>query len=161
MLLSNGFARHSSIGGATAALLSALRVVSTMRNNYTGKKYGPNDEYASRQEMRVSLKYPQITFQPPVRIYYTVDHYYLPDWRLGVDSITNLSVYVEGKERFEHEMELKYTSIVDSNPRMMLLILTPNILTRVKDRLNAHPRIEVILSIDEIPHHWLERTGNA
>ena len=132
-----------------------------MRNNYTGKRFGKDGEFASRQEMRVSIKYPQIAYQPPVRIYYVVDHYYLPDWKLGIDSDSGLSVYVEGKERFEKEMELKYTSIVDSNPLMMLLILTPNILNVVKNRLNAHPRIEVILSVDEIPVHWLRRTGNA
>ena len=70
-------------------------------------------------------------------------------------------VYVEGKERFEKEMEIKYISIVDSNPRMMLLIITPNILSVVMSRLNAHPRIEVVLSVDEIPVHWMERTGNG
>lgn len=132
-----------------------------MRNQYTGKRYGENGEYASRQEMKVSRRYPQIIYQPPVRIFYTVDHFYLPDWKLGKDSETGLSVYVEGKERFEREMELKYTSIVDSNPNMMLLILTPNIINVVMARLNAHPRIEVVLSVDEIPVHWMERTGNA
>jgi hypothetical protein len=111
--------------------------------------------------MKVSLKYPQLVYQPPVKIYYTQDYFYLPDWRLGVDSVTGLSVYIEGKERFTGEMEAKYTAIVDSNDRMMLLVLTPNILSRVRDRLDSHPRIEVILSVDEIPTHWLERTGNA
>ena len=110
--------------------------------------------------MKVSLKYPQITYQPLVKLSYTTDHVYHPDWRLGVDSVTGLSVYVEGKELFDKDMESKYTAIVDCNTRMMLLIITPNILRVVMDRLNAHPRIEVVLSVDTIPHHWLERTGN-
>jgi hypothetical protein len=132
-----------------------------MQNNYTGKRYGEDGRYASKQEMKVSLKYPQLVYQPPVKIYYSMDSFYLPDWRLGTDSVTGLSVYIEGKERFTGEMEAKYQAIVDSNDRMMLLILTPNILSRVRERLDSHPRIEVILSVDEIPTHWLERTGNA
>ena len=131
------------------------------RNSYTGKRYGEDGRYASRQEMRVSLKYPQIVYQPPVKIYYSMDFHYLPDWRLGIDSVTGLSVYIEGKERFTGDMEAKYQAVVDSNDRLMLLILTPNILSSVKARLDSHPRIEVILSVDEIPTHWLERTGNA
>ena len=131
-----------------------------VRRNYTGKRFGPDGEYASRQEMKVSLKYPQITYQPLVKLSYTTDHVYHPDWRLGVDSVTGLSVYVEGKELFDKDMESKYTAIVDCNTRMMLLIITPTILQVVMDRLNAHPRIEVVLSVDTIPHHWLERTGN-
>lgn len=132
-----------------------------MQNNYTGKRYGEDGRYASRQEMRVSLKYPQLVYQPLVKIYYSQDYFYLPDWRLGIDSVTGLSVYVEGKERFVASMEAKYTAIVDSNDRMFLIILTPNILSAVRARLDSHPRIEVILSVDEIPTHWLERTGNA
>lgn len=132
-----------------------------MRNHYTGKRHGPNGEFASRQEMKLSNKYPQIEYQPLGRLAYTMDYVYLPDWRLGKDSKTGLIVYVEGKERFDKSMESKYTAIVDCNTLMFLLIITPNILQVVMDRLNAHPRIEVILSVDTIPQHWLERTNNV
>jgi hypothetical protein len=126
------------------------------RPQYTGKRWGRDGKYASKQEMRIGEAYPTLQYQPPTRIHYTQSYVYLPDWRLGVDPDTGLAVYLEAKEIFTLDMESKYVAVVDSNPRMFLVIITPNILTRVLDRLNAHPRIEVVVSHYEIPEKWLK-----
>lgn len=131
-----------------------------MRDNrrYTGKRYGEGGMYASKQEMQLSQAYPHLQYQPDIKIHYTMDLTYLPDWRLGVDKETGLAVYIEGKEVFTQDMCAKYEAIVDSNARMFLLIVTPTIRTLDLKRLNAHPRIEVVVSHYTLPVEWLERT---
>lgn len=128
---------------------------------YTGKRWGDKGQYASKQEMQVSNRYPHLQFQPDIKIHYHVESFYLPDWRLGVDSETGLPVYVEGKEVFTTDMCYKYEAICDCNPGMFLLILTPRILYRDLRRMNAHPRIEVVVSHNEIPTYWFERTAHT
>jgi hypothetical protein len=131
----------------------------TSNRKYTGQRFGEGGRYASRQEMQVSKRYPHLQYQPKIQIAYTQDFVYLPDWRLGRDKVTGLFVYIEGKELFDTDMCAKYEAIVNCNPALLLLILTPNIYVKDRDRLNAHPRIEVIVSRYIIPEEWLERTN--
>ena len=130
----------------------------SQKRRYTGKRWGDKGQYASKQEMKITEAYPLLEYHPPIQIRYTIETYYEPDWRLGIDNETGLPVYVEGKELFTTDMCLKYESVVDSNPRMILLIVTPHITFKDMRRMNAHPRIEVILSQYEIPERWFERT---
>jgi hypothetical protein len=125
---------------------------------YSGKRYGEGGRYASKQEMAISENYPSLQYQPPIRIAYSQDYHYLPDWRLGIDRETGLAVYIEGKEVFTQDMCAKYEAVVNCNSRLMLLIVTPRIPRRDLDRLSAHPRIEVILSRNTIPEEWFMRT---
>lgn len=122
-----------------------------MRRNYSGKRYGPNGEYASKQEMSIHQRYPDLLYQPDIRIHYTQDFVYLPDFRLGIHPVTGLAVYVEAKELFTSDMCAKYEAVVDSNKSMHLLIVTPNITVASMNRLNSHPRITVHLSKDTLP----------
>lgn len=130
------------------------------KRNYTGKRYGPNNEYASKQEMNLSNAYPHLNYQPKIDIHYTLDLVYKPDWYLGIDKRTGFAVYIEGKELFTTDMCAKYEGVVDSNASMQLLIITPRIHTKDMHRLNAHPRIEVIVSHYTIPQEWLENTND-
>ena len=129
----------------------------TDRRRFSGKRFGPNGEYASRQELQLHVNYPGIEYQPKIRITYSQDYAYLPDFRLGVDEETGLAVYVEAKEIFLADMAAKYEAVVDCNGGMHLLIVTPNIRTLDLKRLNAHPRITVIVSRNIIPMEWLNR----
>jgi len=128
------------------------------KRKYTGKRWGPNGEYASRQEMQLSQAYPHLVYQPPIRINYTLEKVYLPDWKLGVDRETGLHVYIEGKELFTTDMCSKYEAVVNCNSGMFLIILTPSITYKDLRRMNAHPRIEVVVSRYELPIYWFERT---
>ena len=123
----------------------------TIRRNYTGKRCGPNGEYASKQEMGIHTRYPGLQYQPPIRIHYTQDFVYLPDFRLGIHPVSGLAVYVEAKELFTTDMCAKYEAVVDSNKSMHLVIVTPNITIKDMQRLNSHPRITVHLSKDTLP----------
>lgn len=122
-----------------------------MRRNYTGKRYGLNGAYASKQEMCIHQRYPDLPYQPSIRIHYSLDLVYLPDFRLGVHPVTGLAVYVEAKELFTSDMCAKYEAVVDSNKSMHLLIVTPNITIKDMYRLNSHPRITIHLAKDTLP----------
>lgn len=128
--------------------------MTAIRRNYTGKRYGPNGEYASKQEMQIAENYPHLKYQPPIRVFYTQDFVYLPDFRLGLNP-DGLAVYLEAKELFTTDMCAKYEAVVDSNKSMFLLIVTPNIKVKDRDRLLAHPRIDVCVSRNTIPLQYL------
>lgn len=123
----------------------------TMRRNYTGKRYGLNGGYASRQEMAIARRYHEVEYQPKIRVHYSQDFVYLPDFRLGLHPKTGGPVYVEAKELFTPDMCAKYEAVVECNSAMHLVIVTPNITVRDLDRLNSHPRITVHLAKDTLP----------
>jgi hypothetical protein len=129
------------------------------QRNYTGKKFTLNGvTYDSRQERDLHNAYKSILYyHPQISIDYSMNFVYKPDFRLGIDSVTGLAVYLEAKEYFSSDMVPKYLSIVNCNPGLFLLILTPNISEKDRLKLKSHPRIDVLLERAGIPVEWLAR----
>lgn len=91
----------------------------------------------SNQERDFAARYPQFQYHPLVRIGYTLEAEYLPDFKLGVDPVTGFNVYLELKEFFTSDMVSKYRAVVESNNRMILLVIAKTIYQRDLNRLNA------------------------
>ena len=119
---------------------------------FTDKRHGPDGRYDSRQEYLLHTMYPHLSYHPQSRLDYTQSFVYLPDFYLGV--YRGLRCYAELKEWFAPDMVGKYLGVVDSNPGMYLVVVTPKISTVSVGRL-AHPRIYVHVDLDTLPTHIL------
>jgi hypothetical protein len=84
---------------------------------------------------------------------------YLPDFKLGVDTVTGKNVYLEMKQWFPGTECLKYMAVVDSNPGLILLVLAEKITDRELARLNGHHsgRLFAFRGVAVLPTEWFRR----
>lgn len=76
--------------------------------------------YRSKLEARVAEKLPKTVEYEPVRICYTVDHYYTPDFRLKENT------YIEAKGFWRAEDRAKHLHIKQQHPEITIYFIFQN-----------------------------------
>jgi hypothetical protein len=143
-----------------APSVTGEKPVAEVRRRYTTKAEDIGG-YDSKQERTIHRLYPQLQYHPPIRLEYTIETWWPPDFRLGKDRETGLNVYIECKEWFDGRDAGKYEAVVNCNSGAILLIICKKISPPSLKRLNLHPRIFCYESGYNLPLEWILRCANT